>query len=255
MNQPPPNAPMPPQPASPEPQLAAPEPPHAPPSQSASLPAAPPTGQFYAPPNAMPHAPPQKPGTNGFAVAALVFGLLGGFLLSVIFGVVALMQISRRPQAGKGAAIAGMAISAAWVVVGVGTAVILALNTDSDSTASDNGQVNVNEIVIGDCLNGLTEGRNIENLPVVRCTEPHDGEVFAEFPISAATFPGDAAVTTQAEEGCVERLRNYAPKAAEDPNTQLYYLHPTAASWLTGDRDVLCVALSASGTRTGSIFD
>lgn len=215
-----------------------------------------PPGQFYAPPAAPPLAPPKKPGTNGFAIASLVFGLLGGILFAVIFGILALVQIRRQPQAGKGAAIAGLAISAAWVVLGVGAAVIIALTADTDTTASgDNGQVSVNDIRLRDCLNGLTEGRNIENLPVVPCTEPHDGEVFAEFPISGSAFPGDAAVTTQAEEGCVERLRNFAPEAAEDPNTQLYYLHPTAASWLTGDRDVLCVALSASGKRTGSIFD
>jgi hypothetical protein len=90
---------------------------------------------------------------------------------------------------------------------------------------------------------------------VVRCTEPHDGEVFATFPISGDTFPGDATVTSQAEDGCVERLRSYAPKVAEDQNTRLYYLHPTAASWLTGDREVMCVALSATGKTTGSIFD
>lgn len=244
MTQPPPNVPTPPPPAATPP--AAPFPPQ-------TAPAAPPPSPFYA----APYTPPPKPGTNGFAVAALVFGLLGGVLLSVLFGVLALVQIRRRPQAGKGAAIAGLALSATWVVLGVGVAVILALTADSgaDSTVADNGQVSVDEIRLRDCLNGLTEGRNIANLPVVPCTEPHDGEVFAEFPISGATFPGDAAVATQAEEGCVERLRSYAPKAAEDPNTELYFLHPTAASWLTGDHDVLCVALSASGKRTGSIFD
>jgi hypothetical protein len=215
-----------------------------------------PPGQFYAPPAAPPLAPPKKPGTNGFAVAALIFGVLGLLPLAIIFGVVALVRIRRQPQAGQVIAIIGMVLPTVALVVSIAVAIAAEFASDPDTTASgDNGQVSVNDIRLRDCVNGLAEGRNIENLPVVPCTEPHDGEVFAEFPISGSAFPGDAAVTTQAEEGCVERLRNYAPEAAEDPNTQLYYLHPTAASWLTGDRDVLCVALSASGKRTGSIFD
>lgn len=201
-----------------------------------------------------PPPPPRKPGTNGFAVAALIFGLLGLLPLSIIFGIVALVQIRRQPQAGKVIAIIGMVVPTVALVASIAAAIAVEFSK-SDSTAAGNGQVSVDEIRIGDCLNGLTEGRSIENLPVVPCAEPHDGEVFASFPVSGAAFPGDAAVTSQAEKGCVERLRSYAPKAAEDQNTQLYYLHPTAASWLTGDREITCVALSATGKTTGSMFD
>ena len=59
------------------------------------------------------------PKTNGFAIAALTcsfFGFLGG-ILGVIFGCVALNQISHRNQRGRGMAIAGTVIGACWVAM------------------------------------------------------------------------------------------------------------------------------------------
>src|SRR5215831_2024091 len=58
--------------------------------------------------------PPRRP-TNGFAIASLIFGILGGVVLSVIFGLVALSQIRRRQQSGRGLAIAGLALSGACI--------------------------------------------------------------------------------------------------------------------------------------------
>jgi hypothetical protein len=51
---------------------------------------------------------PQKAGTNGFAIASFIIGLLGGNILAVIFGFVALNQIKKQGGEGKGFAIAGI---------------------------------------------------------------------------------------------------------------------------------------------------
>ena len=56
-------------------------------------------------------------GTNGFAIAAFVLGLVGFVVLSVIFGIVALNKLRDRPQRGKGLAIAGLCLSGVWVVI------------------------------------------------------------------------------------------------------------------------------------------
>jgi hypothetical protein len=51
-------------------------------------------------------------GTNGFAVASLVLGILWiwwiGSALAVVFGHIALGQLKARPQGGRGLAIAGL---------------------------------------------------------------------------------------------------------------------------------------------------
>lgn len=81
----------------------------------------------YAPYGAPPpyHWQPM-PGTNGFAVAALVVGIVGlcfcfGFL-GIIFGNVARRQIEATGQAGAGMATAGIVlgwIAVAWIVLRV----------------------------------------------------------------------------------------------------------------------------------------
>lgn len=55
--------------------------------------------------------------TNGLAVAALVFGILGGFLLAIIFGFVAKSQIKRSAglQGGGGMATAGIVLGFVWL--------------------------------------------------------------------------------------------------------------------------------------------
>jgi len=217
-----------------------------------------PPGQWGQQPSPAPY-PPQRQGTNGFAIASLIFGLLGGILLSVIFGFVALSQIKRRNQGGKGMAIAGLTLSGLWVVGIVAIVIVAALSsgtTDDPSTnLADSGDVNVQRLTPGQCLNGLKEGSAIRDLPAVPCAEPHEGEVYAVFDLADGAFPGDAEVAKLAEDGCVDRLETAAPKAAEDPDVEIYFLHPTQSSWRLGDQGVACVAMSAKGKVTGSIKD
>lgn len=47
-------------------------------------------------------------GTNGFAITALILGLVGGSILAIIFGHVAKAQIRRTGEQGNGLATAGL---------------------------------------------------------------------------------------------------------------------------------------------------
>jgi hypothetical protein len=64
---------------------------------------------------------------NGLSIAAMVLGILWlywiGSILAVVFGHVALTQINREGQQGRGFAIAGIALG--WV--GVGTLIVVLL--------------------------------------------------------------------------------------------------------------------------------
>ena len=101
-------------------------PPPYPPASSppAHEPTYPPAGypQPYPPPP-YPQYPAQKVGTNGFAIASLVLGIIWvywiGSILALIFGHVAKSQIDRAngAQGGRGMAIAGIVLG--WIGVGV----------------------------------------------------------------------------------------------------------------------------------------
>lgn len=114
-----------------------------PPSEAASDPAARPAAGWFPDPGGGPalrwwdgerwteHLSAMPPGgggqkTSGFAIAALVFGIIGGPLFALIFGFVARNQIkdSEGKLGGRGLATAGIVLGFAWIAI---YAVILVL--------------------------------------------------------------------------------------------------------------------------------
>jgi Domain of unknown function (DUF4190)/Septum formation len=199
--------------------------------------------------------PPPDRGVNGFAVASLVLGIIGGILLSVIFGIVALVQMRKRPYRGKGMAIAGLVLSGVWTLGWI-TVIALAIASDADRDASGqvtgSGSVSANQLRPGDCVNDLNEGEDVLSLPAVPCAEPHEGEVFATFRLAGTSWPGETQVSRQAEQGCRDRLPSYAP-AVEEASVELFVLQPTQQSWTGGDQGVTCIAMDPDGKTTGSL--
>ncbi|MEV0397659.1 DUF4190 domain-containing protein [Polymorphospora rubra] len=203
----------------------------------------------YGPPD-MPQPP--RP-LNGFAIASLMLALLTLIPLSVITGIVALVQIRRRGQRGKGLAIAGLAISGAILLsaITLGVAAELAGAGDQDEPERAPQSGYMMHYVPGDCIEQVDEERSVDP-PSVKCSEPHQGEVFAVFDMSGSDYPGDAAVWDYATKGCDERLPGYAPSA--DPTDEYMIYFPTAETWAGGDRWIVCVAFDET-PRTGSIRD
>jgi hypothetical protein len=102
-------------------------PPPPPPAYPPAPPPAPPAGYpphypQYPPPYAA-HYPPPSAGTNGFAIASLVLGILWiwwlGSILALVFGYVGKNQIDRggRVQGGRGLAVAGIVLG--WIGVAI----------------------------------------------------------------------------------------------------------------------------------------
>ena len=69
----------------------------------------------YVPGYAPGYMVPQR--TNGLAIAALVLGLLSGTVIAVVLGHVALSQIRRTGEGGRGMAIAGLILGYFWTAV------------------------------------------------------------------------------------------------------------------------------------------
>jgi hypothetical protein len=73
----------------------------------------------------------QSSSTNGFAIAALVLGIIWiwwlGSVLAVVFGHIALKQIARTGQSGRGLAIAGLVLGYLGVAILIVTAIAVEL--------------------------------------------------------------------------------------------------------------------------------
>lgn len=215
-----------------------------------------PPGPAGFPPGQQPYpGPPPARGTDGFAIAALIFGIIGGVLLGVIFGIVALRRIRRNGTGGRGLAITGLVLSGLWTLLIV-AAVVLAFASGSVSVQSGaqpgSDDVAPTSLQAGQCITSLTETTNLTSVPIVPCTEPHQGEVFAVFDLPEGAYPGETQLAEQVTTRCSEELAAYAPTAAQDGSVRLFYIYPLERNWADGDRETVCIAVSPSPT-TGSI--
>jgi Domain of unknown function (DUF4190)/Septum formation len=216
-------------------------------------------GPGYPPPYPAPGYPggPQaQPGTNGFAIAALIFGIIGGALLGIIFGFVALSQIKKSGQGGRGMAIAGLVLSGVWILA-VTAIAIIAISTsasrDEGGQITSGGSVSAGALKVGDCVNNLRDSTSLLSLPAVPCSQPHEGEVFAVFDLPAGPYPGLDAVNEKVTDECTARLAAYSPSAGVDGRFGLFSVYPQRQNWNAGDREVSCLAQGLDGTTTGSI--
>lgn len=201
------------------------------------------------PPQWMPgvQAPPQPKGTNGFATASLILGILGicGFslVLGLILGIVALVQIGRTGQSGRGMAIAGIVISLLWA--GALTIGVIYITDKAKTTGTTPTIVGLKA---GECYN-TPPGYGLDATKA-DCATPHDGEVFDTVPLTGyikGEYPSDAE--QQAKAGCEARRAakfgaGYTPPVKADLAT----FYPDAAAWKAGRLNAVC-ALQASSDQ------
>ncbi|WP_189081586.1 DUF4190 domain-containing protein [Mangrovihabitans endophyticus] len=210
-----------------------------------------------------PHAypPPPAAGTNGFAIASLILGILGGVLLSVVFGVVALGQIRKRPQAGRGLAIGGLVASGCWVTATVVIVAVAALTAAGESMTNDGtpseapqrDTVYVEDLKRGDCVNGLDETAALQELSIVSCSSTHEAEVYLVSRLAySPSWPGAGAVQERAKQMCDDAFDT----DVDDVGLRLdfLYVYPMEDSW-PDDRGVTCAVVTSDGsTLTRSVL-
>jgi hypothetical protein len=184
-------------------------------------------------------APPGKQrrdGTNGWAIAAFVLGILGGTILSVIFAIVALFQTRDRHQRGRGLAIAALVISAAWIAI-ITSLIAYGLSAQGKT-------VQATDLNTGDCVKDTSESELPALVKRVRCDRPHYGEVFAVLTLpDAPTYPGEDSLKARGDD-CGPTFFDYAPNSPEGPTFRVAVGYPSADGWANGDRSVVCVAMS-----------
>lgn len=256
------------------------------PEPSNPMGAAPPTGPYAAPgPYTVPgpYAPPgpyvpygpgaalgpgagahgtPPPTTNGLAIASLVSGVVCCIPpLGLVFGLIALPQIKKKNQTGKGLAIAGVVLSALSCVL-----MVLGLVTGGfgeawkgfkegmDEAASSKSAFSLRK---GECfdVDGKLESYTTD-VEIIDCAKPHDGEVVGGFEITGFDkWPGDEPLDELAEERCFEISSDYAMDGWAIPEDVWdYYYIPSRQSWRAGDRAVTCtLAVDGGDPLKGSL--
>lgn len=182
-----------------------------------------------------------------------MFGIIGGPLFSIIFGIVGLRRTKRRGTPGRGLAIAGIILGAVWVVL-IGAFVATYLREQPTRAPGGGitaaGDVTWRDLRVGDCVRSLDTG-TVVTIPVGPCSEPHAGEVFEVTFLAEGPWPGEEEVKRLAEGACQRALPSYVSAPPGAPGYAIHYLRPLETSW-SNDRRVVCIAHDPSGAPLSS---
>lgn len=222
-----------------------------------------PPGQFPGQPGyraPFPGQPSRLP-VNGFAITALIFGIIGGVLFSVIFAIVALVRIRNNPQQrGKGLAIAALILSGLWVVALIVILIVAAaLSTPQRSSTTgqitQKGTASVFTLRTGDCFQNPGTQAVVTTVTVVPCTQAHNAQVFAQFPATGgSSYPGLAALREQAKQGCRSRVATNINRSLVTNSMTIQFLYPESDSWASGERAIRCLIVDSSADLTQSLL-
>jgi hypothetical protein len=205
-----------------------------------------PQGQWPAQP---PWGAPTK--TNTCALLALIFSFFC-FPAGLVLGIVALSQLKRSQDTGRGLAIAGIVISSLWIPL-IALFIGLGVSGAFDDYGVQTGTVSdATTTTVGDCM--LSSDNGFPNA-VVLCSDPHDQEVYFVGALGSGEYPGDAAVFDRADEICHREFSGYVGRGYATSDYDYDYYAPDSDEWdISEERRVVCVITPTDSTTTGSAY-
>jgi hypothetical protein len=147
------------------------------------------------------------------------------------------------------------------IAVAAGAALVNAfMAADRDSTGAiiSEGSVDAFQMRVGDCFDDgevfASEDNQVDSVPGVPCSKPHDNEVYAVFDVGMSSFPGDE-MGELAHEACLERFESFVGKDYDSSSLDIATLYPTSESWhRQNDREVICAVYDVAANKlTGSV--
>lgn len=222
----------------------------------------PPAGYAAVPPGFRYGAPAPVPGaeqrTNTVAIVAIVLGFvfpIGG----IIAGSVALAQVKRTGEKGRGLAIGGIVAGAVMmvlsIIVGIALFLLFTLGAASSSAGSPldpflpPAENDTFALPVGTCLDELAT-TYITSDNVLDCAQPHNFEIFRSFLVDDGAFPGESVFEEQAYEKCDAAFADFVGLPYADSTLEYTYLSPTKETWAQGDREILCMIFDPSVAQT-----
>jgi hypothetical protein len=196
-------------------------------------------------------AEPESGPVSKLAVLALVTGLVALVPIAVASGIAALVGIRRTGRGGHGMAMAGLFLSAAWVIIAVAIGAVGVVTHGFHKPVT----IKYRESAVfalhqGDCVDSPSS----QIVSILPCSAPHEAEVFATFALPASPWPGTTAIATAASSGCGSRLNGYLNPQLAISLTQSY-VYPDQVAWTAGTRTVVCEVRASNGDLTGSVRD
>ena len=140
------------------------------------------------------------------------------------------------------------------IVIALGVSACMADRDETGAIVAEGG-VDAFQMRVGDCFDdGSTFADDeVNSVPGVPCSNPHDNEVYAVYEVAAASFPGDG-MADMAHEGCLERFEEFVGTDYESSTLDIATLYPSPESWQQNDREIVCAVYDVDAKKlTGSV--
>lgn len=186
---------------------------------------------------------------DGFAVAALIFGILPLAPFALAAGLAGLARTAGGRRPGRPAAVGGLVLAGGWAVAGAVAGVLVFLPGPAPRLQLPRDTVFT--LRAGQCAD--TAGNGVSRAHAVPCSQPHAAEIYASYRLAGQGWPGQAAVSQRARQGCQARLAGYLDPALLGASLTASYAYPDQVSWAAGARTIVCEIRGAGGLLTGSV--
>jgi hypothetical protein len=198
------------------------------------------------------YQPVPQPGTDGFAIASFVLGLLSAVPLGIIFGIVALVRIATSRRGGKGLAVAGIVLSGLWIV-GIGALIGVAAHNGTLQALAP-GQILQSRLKVGDCLQVPSPLNTIpRSFPSRQCGVLHNGEVYSVGAMPDGAYPGEDAAQQGVSAICQSQLADFVGGDSSKTLLHIVYIYPTSTAWSLGNRRYVCIVVDRQEQVRGSM--
>jgi hypothetical protein len=183
-------------------------------------------------------------------VASLVLSIVGMWLLGLIFGILGINAANKGRANNRTMSIWGVAVSVTWAIGMVVAVVVVGFTVGSIAA----NHVPFSGLAVGDCIQepaGWVDGGSNLRTPDatrVSCDKQHWGQVYYLDVIGGTSYPGDAAVRASVEDMCYSDAAAANIDPAHLDQVAVFYILPTAESWVHGNRYVVCLASDAEHT-------
>lgn len=140
-----------------------------------------------------------------------------------------------------------------YILAAIGFAIYGAtMEADRDSTGAiiGEGTVDAFNVRVGDCFNDSESlDEEINSLPGVPCSEPHDNEAYAVLDLTVENYPEGEAMSDLANQSCMNRFEEFVGMDYNSSSLDIFAIYPSVDSWKQDDREVVCAVYDMNAEK------
>ena len=123
----------------------------------------------------------------------------------------------------------------------LGTAVIMALMLSACSSLFGS-RTQSTKLTVGQCVL-VPIGTQVDSVTTTECTKEHTGEIYSITAIDRQELPSRDEMDDLVFDTCYNTFEAYVGSTPEETSLDYTAFSPTKATWATGDRDIICIAV------------